>query len=63
MSAGLKKGTGIVPNPLRRGIFRLGERDRLGRRGRRPADRLLLVLYESYRGIQAQRERWAGIWE
>ena len=38
---------------LRRGNFRLGERDRLGRRGRRPADRLLPVLYDSYLGIQA----------
>jgi hypothetical protein len=38
---------------LRRANFRLGERDRLGRRGRRPADRLLPVLYDSYRGIQA----------
>ncbi len=45
-------------NPrLRRANFRLGERDRPGRRGRRLADRILPVLYDSYPSIQTQRER------
>ena len=45
------------PNPrLSRRISRSGERDRLGRCGRRLADHLFPLLYNSYRCIQAQSE-------
>jgi hypothetical protein len=46
-----------APNPrLTRRILWLGERDRLGRRGRRLAGRFFAVLYISYRSNQGQCE-------
>ena len=44
---------------LTRRISWLGERDRLGRRGRRLADRIPPLLYNFYRGPQVQNEFFA----
>jgi len=45
---------------LTRRISWLGERDRLGRRGWRLADRIPPLLYNFYRGLQVQNELFVG---
>ena len=41
--------------------FMAGERDRLGRCGRRPADRIFPVLCNFYRSAQVRSEPWVGL--